>query len=62
MLLVVAPSPDVINDWLLNPWDHEMGALAHHLLLHTHKPDHVSFNSKQREKTHIDYLSKMTAL
>ena len=61
----VLPGPDVVNDWPLDPRDHEVSALSHHLLLHSNKPgsDLLSIllegKLPQFVKTH---LSKMTAL
>merc|ERR1719234_1725349 len=56
---VLWPGPDVINDWLLDPWDHEMGALSHHLLLHTDKPvkDDRPVTTVHIEKSRIDHSS-----
>merc|ERR1719234_566990 len=56
---VLWPGPDVINDWLLDPWDHEMGALSHNLLLHTNKPvkDDRPVTTVHIEEGRIDHSS-----
>merc|ERR1719234_1745940 len=56
---VLWPGPDVINDWLLDPWDHEMGALSNHLLLHTNKPieDDCPVTTVHIEEGRIDHSS-----
>merc|ERR1719264_1295068 len=56
---ILWPGPDVINDWPLDPWDHEMSALSHHLLLHTDKPieDDRPVASVHIEEGGIDHSS-----